>query len=53
MYYFLFFLVTFFAIYGAVNFFGIIYKSLFVRTDKTGVKIYEIPEKTLNGYSTD
>jgi len=45
MYYFMFFLLTFFSIYGAVSFFNIIYKSLFTRTDKTGVKIYEKSEK--------
>jgi hypothetical protein len=45
MYYFMFFLLTFFSIYGAVNFFSLVYKSLSVRTDKTGVKIYEKSEK--------
>jgi hypothetical protein len=45
MYYFLFFLLTFFSIYGAVCFLNLLCKSLFIRSDKTGVKIYEKSEK--------
>jgi len=45
MYYIFFFILTFFSLYGAVNFFSIIYKTLYVKKDKTGVKIYEKSEK--------
>jgi len=45
MFYLLFFLFTFFSIYGAVNLLSIIYKSLFIRVDKKGVKIYEKSER--------
>jgi hypothetical protein len=45
MYYIMFYLLTFFSIYGAVHFTLEIYKSLRTRTDKTGVKIYEKAEK--------
>jgi hypothetical protein len=44
MYYLLFFIITFLSIYGAVTLANIFFKSLSVRTDKKGVKIYEKSE---------
>ncbi|MCL2108467.1 MAG: hypothetical protein FWH20_03865 [Oscillospiraceae bacterium] len=42
MYYLMFFMLTFFALYGAVSFFKFVYISLLARISfkKTGVKIY-------------
>jgi hypothetical protein len=45
MYYILFFLFTFLSIYGAVSLLSIAFRSLSVRTDKKGVKIYEKSER--------